>query len=348
MDVAEHHRDDVADRIGVGPERVAGQPVHVEHRPEIEPAAQDRIARVERLHQPLRRHRQHRRQVAFGHAQRGQIGAGALGRMQRPRGGHLLSAHRRGAVEQAACGGHPHQRRDLRAATRLAEDHHPPRIAPEGGNIVAHPLQCQDQVELPDIAAIGKARVEPREIEIAQRVEAVVDGHDHHIAARRQRLPIVERIGDAAVRIGPAVDVEHHRLARAGIGLRRPDIEVQAVFVLRTIGAALRTDRTEGVRRNGLAGRCEGDRGAKPWRGAVADAAKGAHAAVARADEIAYARANRARRRGPGRRAREQSGAPADRRAPRPALSAGHRARRRDRRRDRLGGTARRHRAANV
>ena len=54
--VAEHHRDRVRLRVGVGPERVAGQPLHVEHRPEIDAAAEDRIGRAEPLDQPLGRH----------------------------------------------------------------------------------------------------------------------------------------------------------------------------------------------------------------------------------------------------------------------------------------------------
>src|SRR3546814_1355695 len=76
-------------------------------------------------------------------------------------------------------------------------------------------------------AAVGEARIEPREIEIAERVEPVVDRHDHAITARGEGVAVVERIGDAAVRIGAAVDVEHHRPVRARAGLGRPDVEEQ-------------------------------------------------------------------------------------------------------------------------
>ena len=41
-------------------------------------------------------------------------------------------------------------------------------IAAERGDVVAHPVQREDQVELAGIAAVGEARIEPREIEIAE------------------------------------------------------------------------------------------------------------------------------------------------------------------------------------
>src|SRR3546814_11366257 len=78
------------------------------------------------------------------------------------------------------------------------------------------------------------------------RVEPVVDRHDRAITARGEGVAGVERIGDAAVRIGAAVDVEHHRPVRARAGLGRPDVEEQTVFGLRRIAiVALRTDRPE-------------------------------------------------------------------------------------------------------
>src|SRR3546814_11907028 len=83
----------------------------------------------------------------------------------------LLAAHRRGAVEQPARGGHSHHCRDLGAAARLAEHHHPSRITAERRDIVAHPLEREDQIELAVVAAVGEARIEPREVEIAERGE---------------------------------------------------------------------------------------------------------------------------------------------------------------------------------
>src|SRR3546814_6198899 len=74
-------------------------------------------------------------------------------------------------VEQALGGGHRHQGRDLRAAARLAEDGDITGIAAEGRDVALDPSQRGDQVELPHIATVGKARIEPREIEIAERVE---------------------------------------------------------------------------------------------------------------------------------------------------------------------------------
>src|SRR3546814_4627804 len=79
-----------------------------------------------------------------------------------------------------------------------------------GRDVALDPSQRGDQVELPHIATVGKARIEPREIEIAERVEAVVDGDHDDIAARGELCAIVDRIGDAAGRIGAAVEIDHH------------------------------------------------------------------------------------------------------------------------------------------
>src|SRR3546814_18464626 len=72
----------------------------------------------------------------------------ALPILERPRGGDLLAAHRRGAVEQPARGGHSHHCRDLGAAARLAEHHHPSRITAERRDIVAHPLEDRKSTRL--------------------------------------------------------------------------------------------------------------------------------------------------------------------------------------------------------
>src|SRR3546814_20377800 len=65
--------------------------------------------------------------------------------------------------------------------------------------------------------------------------------HDD-IAARRKRRAIVDRIGDAAGRIGAAVKIDHDRAPRIGDPRWRPDVEEQANFRLRLV--ALTAPRT--------------------------------------------------------------------------------------------------------
>src|SRR3546814_13084564 len=67
--------------------------------------------------------------------------------------------------------------------------------------------------------------------------------HDD-IAARRKRRAIVDRIGDAAGRIGAAVKLDHDRALRLGAPRWRPDVAEQAIFRLRLVGLPpLRTGR---------------------------------------------------------------------------------------------------------
>ena len=130
-------------------------------------------------------------------SKRGEIGASPGGGVLRAGDGNLLAAHRRRAVEEAAGGRHAHHRRDLGAAPRLAEHRNLTRIPAERGDIVANPAQGEDQIELPRIAAVGKAGIEPAEVEIAEGVEAMLNGH-HHDVVQRQPGAIELRIGRAS------------------------------------------------------------------------------------------------------------------------------------------------------
>ena len=150
-------------RVGDRPERVAVQPLHVEHRPEIDRAAEDRVGGAEAFHEALDRHRQQR--VDRRVAERREIGAAARGGVERPGGGDLPAAHRDCAVEQAVSRRHAHQGRDLRPAAGLSEHHHPAGIAAEIGDVVADPLEREDEVELPRISAVGEASIEAGETE---------------------------------------------------------------------------------------------------------------------------------------------------------------------------------------
>src|SRR3546814_4710103 len=89
------------------------------------------LGRLAGLDQPFGGGGEERRQIVLDDSQPAQERPCPRGRVERPRGGDLLAAHRRGAVEQPARGGHSHHCRDLGAAARLAEHHHPSRRSEE-------------------------------------------------------------------------------------------------------------------------------------------------------------------------------------------------------------------------
>ena len=265
----------------IGPEGMTEQGAIVQHRPEIDAARLDRIARGQPLDQPFDGQIEQR----FGafDADPGAIGLCAAGGIQRAGCGDLLPAHRGGGAEQAGGGGRAHQRRDLRAAARLAEHHHPAGIAAERRDVAADPAQRQDQIELPGIAAVGKPIRQAGKIEIAERVQPVIDRHDDDVARRRERPAVILGIDDAAVRIGAAVDIDHHRAAGARVRPGRPDIEEQAILAGGADPAGLRRGRREA---GGIGDIAIGQRRAgrlKPGRArvlSVPDAAKAVHMAI--------------------------------------------------------------------
>src|SRR4051812_27290719 len=108
----------------------------------------------------------------------------------------------------------------------------------------------------------------------------MIDGHHDSVAAGREPASLVEWIGDAAVRIGAAMDIDHHRLADGGVRIGRPDIEEQAVLGLRLIALVrLWADRSELAGLNDLARLSRSDRRHETRCSAVADALEGQDAA---------------------------------------------------------------------
>ena len=137
----------------------------------------------------------------------------------------------------------------------------------------------KQEVELARIAAIGETRIEPREIKIAKRIQAMVDGHRNH-SVRGEMPAIVQRIHDASARVGSAVDVDHDRQIRAAPGLRRPDVEEQAILALRFVLVVfLWRRRTEVQRIDDLREWLRRHRSSKPLPRPVANAAKNLQAA---------------------------------------------------------------------
>ena len=265
------------------------QPAHIQHRPHIDAPAQDRIGRPQPFDQPFDRHGQQGFE-RIGLYPQVEISRRPPRRIDRAARRHLLPAHCDRPVEHPFGSGHCHHRRDFRPATGLAEHRDIGRITPERGNIVPHPTQGQDEIQLTYIAAIGKARIEPREIKIAQRIEPMIDGHHHYIARRRQMPPVVQRIDYAAIGIGPAMDVQHHRTFRLAPQPRRPNIEEQAIFARHILFSPLRTGWSEPHRVNHALPRLRGNRRAKTTRPGVlpiTDAAKHMQPAFAQTSNAA-------------------------------------------------------------
>ena len=202
-----------------------------------------------------------------------------------PAGRHLLAAHRPDAMEEAGGRRHGHQRGALRATAGLAEDGDVAGVAAKRRGIVAHPAQREDQVQHPDVAGVGEVgAAERRQVEMTERVQPVIDGDDHHVAATRKPRavgfdPVAGVAGERA-----GVEPHQHRPAGAVGQARRPHVHVQAVFAQHPVAAGrLRRDGSE---RRGVADarprlRCNWRQEATRGRvGSVADALERGDAVV--------------------------------------------------------------------
>ena len=113
----------------------------------------------------------------------------------------------------------------------MPEDRDVAGIAAELGDVIAHPLEGQDQIELADIAGIDEiGRAELGEVEVSKRVQAMIDGDDDDVALAGETLAVGFDFVAGAARIGAAVEPHHDRALAVVAEARGPDIEVQAVF----------------------------------------------------------------------------------------------------------------------
>lgn len=126
-------------------------------------------------------------------------------------------------MEQPGCGRHRHQAADLPAATRLAEDSDVAGITAEGRDVVADPLQCLDEVEQSDIARVCIVGRELRELEVAEQIEAVIQGDNHDVALVGQPRAVEYVAGARKARKVAAVKPDHHRTLAAISDCRGPD-----------------------------------------------------------------------------------------------------------------------------
>ena len=137
------------------------------------------------------------------------------------------------AMKQVLRRRHCEQRRDFLAAAGLAEDRHVARIAAELRDIVAHPLQRRDQIEHPDVARLGKFVVaEAGEKRVAQRAEAMIDAHRHHVAAPHQIAAVVNQRRARTRHEAAAMQPDHHGPLARVARITGPDVEHEAVLAL--------------------------------------------------------------------------------------------------------------------
>ena len=120
------------------------------------------------------------------------------------------------------------------ATRRMSEHYGAPGIATEPPDIVAHPFERRDQVEHAGIAGMGIAlAAKMGEVQMAEDVEAVVDGDHDDIAAPRQ----VGAVGDRAVRRAEvkraAMQPHHDRPLGAVPQAATPDVQGQAILRFR-------------------------------------------------------------------------------------------------------------------
>ena len=99
--------------------------------------------------------------------------------------------------------------------------------------------------------------------------DPIVHGDDDRFAVGGQHPTVVERLARRADDVGAAVHPHHHRLAVAGRGVRRrPDVEGQAVLILRRAEVD-RDSRVDGLRADEAVAACVGDGGPRLRRAAA-------------------------------------------------------------------------------
>lgn len=165
-----------------------------------------------------------------------------------------------------------------------------PGSPPKGRDIVAHPLQREDQVEIAGVAHGIIAAEDVAEIEIAERPDAVVERDDDDILGQREMRAVARRARPRSGAKTAAVEIDHHRALRR-IGGRCPDVEYEAILGAgRAAPAELRAARTIGRCLDHFAMRLEGLRRQEARRAAsrlaIGDALEDADAAVAGAAHL--------------------------------------------------------------
>ena len=110
-------------------------------------------------------------------------------------------------------------------------------------------MQGEHQVELPDVARVAKlGSADFREVQVAENIQPVVDGHHDHVAFPTQAGAIIKVFVDRAVVVGAAMKIDQHGALPPVAQGRCPDIELQAILTrARRDATALRRHRPEGL-----------------------------------------------------------------------------------------------------
>ena len=112
-----------------------------------------------------------------------------------------------GFADQALTFVHGNKSADLGTASRLPHDGDIRWVATEGFDVVLHPFEGFDKVEDADIAGIGVARIDRREIGESNGAETVVDRDENGIAITTEVLAVVAILFDA-IAIGETTTVD--------------------------------------------------------------------------------------------------------------------------------------------
>jgi hypothetical protein len=129
----------------------------------------------------------------------------------------------------------------------LAEDEDAGGISAKGGDIIADPLEGEDEIELADVAGVAEeiaewSRGELGEVEVAEEVEAVVEGDDYGVAAAGETEAIVDGAVGGAGGVGSAVNVDEYGTFAVVVDAGGPDVEVEAVLGVRGVRLVERSE----------------------------------------------------------------------------------------------------------
>jgi hypothetical protein len=155
------------------------------------------------------------------------------------------------AVEEPLRRRRDEQRQDVVAPGGLAEDRHVARIPPEGLDVVAHPGEGADVIQVSEVARLllRAGSLAQRSVsEPAEGTQSVVHHHHDDVMGRGEMAAVVEAGG--ADGVASAVDPEQNGQARVagrhGVGGegRGVDVQRQTVLVADQLSGPAAVERT--------------------------------------------------------------------------------------------------------
>src|SRR5262249_11544045 len=89
-------------------------------------------------------------------------------------------------------------------------------IAAEPSDVVAHPLERRDLIELSEIDGVAPLLAVIQKIHVAEGAEPMIEADDDHVAAAREALTVIHpQLVRRARRVAAAVNPDEHRSLRA-------------------------------------------------------------------------------------------------------------------------------------